>query len=150
MGVENWIRKNHFTLDKSKWVLFWMCISWCFRRPHHHSLPTSLFDPPYSRGRKCRSNVPCMETRGSLAEICVIITCIQSITDNGLRYTGIRTYRTENFSPSETGFVQSGIRIYRISCMPDSKSQSQLVRYKSNWLYYNVVPLRSRRTRNRP
>ena len=44
----------------------------------------------------------------------------------GLGYTGIRTYRTENSSPAQKQltvcFVQSGIRIYRISCIPDSKS----------------------------
>ena len=41
-------------------------------------------------------------------------------------YTGIRTYRTENFSPAQKQltvcFAQSGSRIYRISYIPDSKS----------------------------
>ena len=33
-------------------------------------------------------------------------------------------------------FVQSGIRFGYAGFLPDSKSQSQPVRYKSNWLYY--------------
>ena len=47
----------------------------------------------------------------------------------GLGYTGIRTYRTENFSPAQKQLtvcsVPSGIQIYRISYIPDSKSWSQ-------------------------
>ena len=44
-------------------------------------------------------------------------------------YRNSRTYQTENFSPAQKQLtvclVQSGIRIYRISFIPDSKSQSQ-------------------------